>query len=336
MKISVSIYASKDRSLSDTIKLLDSIGVDYFHVDCNDDMSVFDDIEEIRKISKTPIDLHIITDNPKPYISKSIDLGVEQVSLQYELIKDLDIEIPKNDYTRFGLAIKTETPISVFDLYDNLSFILLMCTTPGESGGKFRKENLDKIRLFQEKYGNKIIEVDGGVDASNSHKLKSMGVHCVVSGSYLMSSNNILNAMYSLKNNHGHDYVISDFMLKLGEIPIVNIEDISLEEILTVIKDYKMGFCVIVEPDNTIHGVVCDGDVRGWLLRNVEKKHISLENYLSMVNTNPFTITEDSSILNLLENMSSDYRTINFIPVTNNQNKLVGVVSFSNIIRGQL
>ena len=335
MKISASIYSSKNMTLLDTIKLLDSIGVDYFHIDCNDDMSVFSDVTKIKKISKTPIDLHIISNKPKEFINKALELGVEQVSIQYEPIKDLNIKIPKSNTTRFGLAITSETPISVFDLYENLSFVLLMCTTPGKSGGKFDESNFNKINQFKEKYSNKIIEIDGGVNSTNSHILKKMGVHCVVSGSYLMSSNNLLNAMYSLKNNNS-SYVMSDFMLKLGEIPIVSMNDLTLNKILGTIKEYKMGFCVITNNNNIIYGVVCDGDVREWLLKKVKKSENNLDDYYSMINKNPFTITENSNILNLLESMNMDNRTINFIPVTNNQKKLVGVVSFNNIIKGQL
>ena len=335
MKISASIYASKNRSLSDTIKLLDSIGVDFFHVDCNDDLSVFNDIVTIKSLSKTPIDLHIITDEPDEYISKSLELGVEQVSLQYELIKNKNIKIPKSNTTRFGLAISSETPISVFDSYKNLNFVLLMCTTPGKSGGKFDVSNFDRIKEFKNRYSNKIIEVDGGVDASNSYILKSLGVHCVVSGSYLMSSNNLLNAMYSLKNDNS-GYVIGDFMWKMGEIPIININNVTVKNILKIIRDYKMGFCVIIENNNTIHGVVCDGDIREWILNIIQKEDNNLDDYSSMINKTPFTVSENSNILSLLNGISLDPRTINFIPVTNNQNELVGVVSFNNIIKGQL
>ena len=49
MKISASIYAYNNRmSLSEIVKTLDMLYIDSFHVDCNDDISVFDDITFIR------------------------------------------------------------------------------------------------------------------------------------------------------------------------------------------------------------------------------------------------------------------------------------------------
>ena len=71
MKISASIYSNNDRSLEILIQDLDKYNIDMFHVDFNDKKINFnkieEDIKEIRKISKKPIDLHIISDNPNKY-----------------------------------------------------------------------------------------------------------------------------------------------------------------------------------------------------------------------------------------------------------------------------
>ena len=64
MKISASIY-STSRDLEQVVRELDNHRIDFFHVDCNDDPKVFDDIINIRKWSKTPIDLHIISKTPE-------------------------------------------------------------------------------------------------------------------------------------------------------------------------------------------------------------------------------------------------------------------------------
>ena len=84
MKISASIYSNPDKTIEDLILELDSCHVDYFHVDCNDDLSVFDDIKRIRKISKTPIDLHIITDDPNKYFELIRIHKIEVVCFQIE------------------------------------------------------------------------------------------------------------------------------------------------------------------------------------------------------------------------------------------------------------
>ena len=76
MKISASIYSDKKRALNEVIADLVEHQVDLLHVDCNDDLTVFDDIREIRELCAIPIDLHIITDTPEKYYQPLIDAPV--------------------------------------------------------------------------------------------------------------------------------------------------------------------------------------------------------------------------------------------------------------------
>jgi ribulose-phosphate 3-epimerase len=67
MKISASIYASKNENLEEIIREINMLPIDFIHIDCNDDFAVFDDIKEIRKFTTKPIDLHIISPEPEKY-----------------------------------------------------------------------------------------------------------------------------------------------------------------------------------------------------------------------------------------------------------------------------
>ena len=72
MKISASIYSSNKSDWHELIRELDAYQSDWFHIDCNDDFSVFDDIVEIRKHSQTHIDLHIISYEPQKFYKRII------------------------------------------------------------------------------------------------------------------------------------------------------------------------------------------------------------------------------------------------------------------------
>jgi pentose-5-phosphate-3-epimerase len=65
LKISASIYSGKDKELVSLVQELDAHRVNFFHIDCNDNPSVFDDIKKIRQHSNTPIYLHLITTEPE-------------------------------------------------------------------------------------------------------------------------------------------------------------------------------------------------------------------------------------------------------------------------------
>lgn len=67
MKISASIYSDKKRPLKEVIEDLVAHNVNLLHVDCNDDLAVFEDIKAIREWCDLPIDLHIITEKPEQY-----------------------------------------------------------------------------------------------------------------------------------------------------------------------------------------------------------------------------------------------------------------------------
>ena len=95
MKISASVYSSKNQSLPDIIKDLDVHGADLFHIDCNDELRVFDDIAVIKQLSKTPVDLHIISSEPEKFYSKIEELKVDYVTFQYENLKQ-ELTIPNN------------------------------------------------------------------------------------------------------------------------------------------------------------------------------------------------------------------------------------------------
>ena len=115
MKISASVYSSKEGSLKEIVQNLDAHGIDLLHIDCNDDPAVFDDIAEIRAFSKTPIDLHLITNNPEVYFDRINALEIEMVTLQFEDLNGYSYNGGLK--SKMGLAIVSETDISVFDTY---------------------------------------------------------------------------------------------------------------------------------------------------------------------------------------------------------------------------
>ena len=240
MRISASIYAYEgSRSILDVVKSLDQLYIDSFHIDCKDDISVFDDIAKIREISKTPIDLHIITSNPSRYFEKIEQFKIEYVQFQYENLDVKHIDLPKIEGTKWGLALQSDTPMDVFDSFLNFDFIMFMTTQPGVSGGKFDKSCFRRIRNFRSKYQNKQIFVDGGVNAEVAFILRNMGVSSVVCGSFL-ANNFEAKALLDLRvNNVKSSYQIKDFMI--DDIPLLEESSSSVVDVLHFIENYKLG-----------------------------------------------------------------------------------------------
>ncbi len=334
MKISASLYSSKERSLPDLVNELDKCHIDFFHIDCNDNMEVFKDIETIKGLSSTPIDLHIISNQSETYLIPIEEHEVEYVTFQYENLKK-KLELPKLPNTKWGLAITSDTPISVFEDYKSTcDFILMMTTTPGQSGGKFRKENFKKIRKFRNKYPDKKIYVDGGVNDETGFILRILGVHSVVSGSYLVNHESIGEALLHLRSSIIHsDFRIRDFMIDIEDAPVLNIEDTNIGEVIKNIDDYNLGFTLLKNNQDRLAGISSNADVRKGLLRHPEDFNaMSLDD---IINTQPVSISEEASITDLLNMIQSKSFLISYLPVVNAENKLTGALSFINLIRSE-
>ncbi len=334
MKISASIYSSKNQNLKEIIHELDEHGVDYFHVDCNDDMSVFQDIDSIREMSKTPIDLHIISDEPEKYFDAIEKHQVEFVTFQYENLTKV-IEFPQLDNTKFGMSITSDTEIDVFDEYVNsCEFILFMATTPGQSGGRFNQNNFRKIRDFRRKFPSTEIRVDGGVNAEVSFILRNMGVASSVVGSYLFNST-VGAALLNLRTRDVEShYLVKDFMRTNEELPILKGDAFSFSSILRSIDAGKLGFTLIQEEGGILKGIISNADVRKGLMAHLEDlNEIKSE---SLINEHPITINEEMTVEDLLLFVKSSDKTITYLPVVNDQKHLTGAVVFLNLIKGEL
>lgn len=334
MKISASIYSDKKRPLKDVVLDLVAHQVDLLHVDCNDDVSVFEDIKKIRTWCDLPIDLHIITPYPSKYKDLIRDNLVEYVTFQYEDLKE-KIEFPSNFTGKKGLAVITPTDVAVFQEYEDFDFILVMATIPGQSGGVFDTFNFSKIRNFKKIYPTKSIHVDGGVNGEVSFILRNMGVSSSVSGSYLFNGPSIGHALMNLtKRNVESQFVLRDFMIPLAETPVIHESNLTFKIILETIEKGKLGFALVVRENNEFVGLVSNADVRKSLLNSIDD--LTNLNMTSMINRDSVGIQEKATVNEMLQLIKKYAFPITYLPVLDEAKKAVGIVTFVNLIRGEI
>ncbi|TND10539.1 MAG: CBS domain-containing protein [Bacteroidetes bacterium] len=334
MKISASIYSNKNDSLEQIVKTLDAHYIDYFHVDCNDDPAVFGDIAKIRTLSKTPVDLHIISRTPEKYFDLLRRTPVEFVTFQYEELPG-KLDVPADISGRLGLAISSDTEIDVFEPYaDRFDFLLVMATTPGKSGGTFNKENFRKIRQFKNRFPGKRVHVDGGVNGEVSFILRNMGVYASVSGSYLFNAETIGLALLNLKmiESESH-FQVKDFMMSREESPLLPPSKRALADVLQSIEDYRVGFTILTGESGKLEGLISNADVRRGLIKNLgNPSGISVSD---MTNRNPVTVNENATVREMLRLIKSKQFPITYLPVINTDNEVTGTVTFLNLIKGE-
>jgi pentose-5-phosphate-3-epimerase len=334
MKISASIYSDKQRPLQKVIQDLVGHQIDLLHVDCNNDTGVFEDIRNIRKWCNTPIDLHIITDDPEKFYPFLKECPVEYITFQYENLS-VPLVIPNDIRGKKGLAITTPTNVDVFDKYSDMDFILIMATIPGQSGGVFDEKNFSKIRQFRRSYPRKSIHVDGGVNAEVSFILRNMGVSSSVSGSYLFGEASVGNALMNLtQRDIESQYCVKDFMTPLAEAPYIEINGASTKAILESVENGKVGFSLVLGENHILIGLVSSADIRKALLAKIDA-HETIKPE-DLINKTPISIIGTATVNELLKKIKSCPFPIMYLPVTNQEGNAIGIVNFVHLIKGEI
>jgi pentose-5-phosphate-3-epimerase len=334
MKISASVYSDKNRPLKNVIKDLVGHQIDLLHIDCNDDIKVFQDIKEIRSWCDTPIDLHIITDDPTKFYPLLKSQPVEYITFQYENLPG-PLNIPAEITGKKGLAVTTPTSVDVFEDFNDMDFILIMATVPGQSGGVFDQKNFSKIRKFRRQFPRKSIHVDGGVNAEVSFILRNMGVSASVSGSYLFNETSIGNALMNLTSREiDSQYNIRDFMTPLNESPHLDRANKTTKDILQCVENGNMGFALITDSNNRLEGIVSSADIRKALLKKIDEPSSIKPD--DLINTNPITIDGSATVVALLRKIKSCPFLVMYLPVIDEKENAIGIVNFVHLIKGEI
>ena len=200
IKTSISILDCDFNNLEREINKINLSNADLIHIDIMDGFFVSNntiekfDMGKLSKYSKKKFDVHLMVDNPEDHIEKYIKPLTEYISIHIESKGDISKSLNKikNNNIKAGLAINPNTKIS--DLYQYIKLIdmvIIMSVYPGKGGQKFIENTFDRVKVLRKSSKNIDISVDGGVSSLNSYNLISNGASTLVSGSFLMKSENI-------------------------------------------------------------------------------------------------------------------------------------------------
>ena len=209
IKTSISILDCDFNNLEYEINRVNNSNSDLIHIDIMDGKFVPNntlekfDMNKISKYSDKNFDVHLMVENPIVYISTFVTPLTDYISIHLES-KGIDQSLKsiKENGIKCGLAINPDTEIQkLYPFLEIIDMVIIMSVFPGKGGQKFIENTYDKVETLRNHDKNIDISVDGGVGSSNSETLISKGASTLVSGSYLMKSNNINN---SIKNMLKH------------------------------------------------------------------------------------------------------------------------------------
>ena len=199
MMISTSILNSSDRV--ESVLKLNRTNTSYIHIDVMDGKFVDDtqfklnEINAVNRVSKYPMDVHLMVNDPISYIVKLKDMNISYITFHIEIRKNKEkiIKLIKDMGYKVGISIKPDTDIEKLIPYlDDVDMVLIMSVEPGCGGQKFIDSTLDRIKqvkkLIKESKRDIKIEIDGGIKGDNISKLKDVDIAVV--GSYIINSDN--------------------------------------------------------------------------------------------------------------------------------------------------
>ncbi len=194
--VSPSILSADFVNMERDVKALADWGADYVHCDVMDGVYVknitfgMPMIAAIKKISPLPLDVHLMITEPERYVEAFADAGADIITFHPDASRDPSaaLDLIKNKGVKCGIVINPDVSLDDYiALLDKCDVLLVMSVYAGLGGQKFIPETLETVKkgraYIDERALPTIIEIDGGVGASNAALCKAAGVDMIVAGS---------------------------------------------------------------------------------------------------------------------------------------------------------
>ncbi len=214
IKIAPSILSADFANLGKDILDVEQGGADYIHIDVMDGHFVPNItigpliVEAVRPITKLPLDVHLMIENPDAYIVDFARAGADIISVHVEACRHLHrtIQHIKSQGVKAGVVINPATPVeSIIPILNDVDLVLLMTVNPGFGGQAFIQDVLPKIKqlasLVKERGLSIDIEVDGGVNPETAKLCVKAGANVLVAGSAIYNKEDRKQAISSIRSN---------------------------------------------------------------------------------------------------------------------------------------
>ncbi|MCM3143206.1 ribulose-phosphate 3-epimerase [Brevibacillus sp. MER 51] len=204
VKIAPSILSADFARLGEEILDVEKGGADWIHVDVMDGHFVPNItigpliVEAIRPVTKLPLDVHLMIEEPDRYIPQFAKSGADWITVHQEACRHLHrtLYLIKEQGVKAGVVLNPATPISAIEpVLADLDMVLLMTVNPGFGGQKFIHSVVPKVAqlrqmLNERGLGHVEIEIDGGVNAQTARLCEEAGATVLVAGSAVFNQEN--------------------------------------------------------------------------------------------------------------------------------------------------
>lgn len=219
VEVSVSVLDVKEEDAVSKFYNVETAKIDYFHIDVMDGKFVEkDNLEQmmdyalkLRTVSMTPLDVHLMVQNPKEVIENFIVQSPDRITFHLEACSDSDevldlIKCLIENGVKASIAVSPDTDIErVYEFLPYVHMVLVMTVVPGKGGQVLIPECLEKVRKLKKfNDDNDLdidIEVDGGINDVTAKEAIEAGANVLVAGKYIWSASDYREAVSSLRNS---------------------------------------------------------------------------------------------------------------------------------------
>ena len=210
MRIAASLASAPLLQLAQTVRELESAGVNSLHFDIEDGAFVpcvnlgTRLIGELRPLSQLPFDVHLMMRDPEWLLPELKRLGADRVSVHFEAcpyprrvlraIAELGMAA--------GLAFNPATPVPDLQyLSPHISFVVILTTEPEIPDCPYLPNMIEKVRQGRAVRGGDALEwvVDGGVQPDNLAHILRVGADAVAVGRFLFAGGKIAPNLQALR-----------------------------------------------------------------------------------------------------------------------------------------
>jgi ribulose-phosphate 3-epimerase len=154
-------------------------------------------VAAIRKVTKLPIDVHLMIVEPERYIDEFAQAGADLISVHLEGSAHLHrtVEQIRAAGKKVSVAVNPHSSLDGLEVVlPELDMVLLMTVNPGFGGQKFIEAVVPKIRALRAEIDRRglatEIEVDGGIDPETAPVVVGAGATVLVAGSAVFHAPN--------------------------------------------------------------------------------------------------------------------------------------------------
>jgi ribulose-phosphate 3-epimerase len=215
-KIAPSILSADFAHLAEEIRRVEEAGADIIHVDIMDGHFVPNFtigppiVKAIRKVTRLPLDVHLMMTNPDDFIPAFIEAGSNYLTVHVETCPHLHrtIQSIKEKGVKAGVTLNPATALSLVEpILPFVDLLLIMSVNPGFGGQSFIPQVLDKVRearrMIDEKKLSVELEVDGGLKIENVGEIAKAGADIFVAGSAVFHSKDYKDTIQKMRTAIG-------------------------------------------------------------------------------------------------------------------------------------